>query len=166
MSKQKLVERTIKHKLYTYYVEKEDQPLHDGTVGTLTVERQARRGETVEMREADANRGDSLGAFYTEKELEAVESGSTDPADTPPAPPALDLANSDTDEIRAWLVGEGPGPKPSVPQVLNAVNTVEDEDDRVEVAQRVLEAERSKSTDPRSTLTDPLDEFLNSPEED
>lgn len=166
MAHQKLVERTIKHKVYTYYVELENQPKPDGTVGTMTVERLARRGTKVEMREADANRGDSLGAFYTDAELERIANGDTSPDVTPPAPPVLDLGNVSVDEIRAWLVGDGPGPKPSVPQVINAVNETADED-REGAIKKVLEAERSKSgSDERKSLVEPLSEALDEEEED
>lgn len=157
-------ERVIKHKVYTYYIELENQPRPDGTIGTVTVERMARRGETVMMREADANRGDALGAFYTDSELVRQEQGDPAPDVNPPAAPALMLETASVDEIRAWLVGEGPGPKPSVPQVTNAINQVGD-DDRNQVIENVLEAEKSKDgSDPRTTLVEPLEEALKEPE--
>jgi hypothetical protein len=157
-------QRTIKHKVFIYHIEQPNVPLPDGTIGTQVVERMARRGETVMLREADANRGDSLDAFYTDAEL----SGSTDsgPESAPPAPQALQLETASVDEIRAWLMGEGPGPKPSIPQVINAINAIGD-DDRNQVIENVLEAENSKTgSDPRKTLVEPLEEALKEPEPD
>lgn len=156
-------ERVVKHKVFTYYIEMPNQPKPDGTIGTVVVERMARRGEKVKLREADANRGDALGAFYTEEELTRATAG--DPATVePPAPPALELETASVDEIRAWLQGEGPGPKPSVPQVINAINQIGD-DDRNQVIENVLEAEKSKTgSDPRTTLVEPLEDALREPE--
>lgn len=158
----KLVERTVKHKVVTYHVEKEGVKA-DGSLGTVVVERQARRGDKIELREPEANVLDDLGAFYTDAEIKQLaEAGLTVGDTAPPAPPVgdtTDLADMSVEEITAWLQGEGPGSKPSVPQALNAVNSAP-EDSREEVAQKVLEAEQARDGDPRSTLVGPLEEFL------
>lgn len=157
-------ERTIKHKVFLYHIEQANVAKPDGSIGTVVLERMARRGETVMLREADANRGDALGAFYTDTELGRIEDGDPAPDVNPPAPNALALETAGVDEIRSWLMGEGPGPKPSVPQVINAINKIGDED-RNQVIASVLDAEKSKTgSDPRSTLVEPLEEALTEPE--
>lgn len=159
--------RTIKHKVFTYYVEKKEGVRPDGSLGPVTLERQARRGETVELRDADANRGDELGAFYTDAELRAINNPDLPAADQVSVPPtnAVDLVNMSESDVVTWLTGGGPGSKPSVAQVLSAVKSVEDEDEQAEVAQRVLDAEKSRGdSDPRSTLVGPLEEILEEPE--
>lgn len=165
----KTVERTVKNKIHTYFEETEGiKP--DGTWGDITVEHQARRGDIIKINEAQANLGDKHGAFYTDAELKAIaERGETVDDTAPPAPPVgdqVDLATLDEAGTVAWLKGEGPGKKPSIPQVLNAVNAAP-EAERDEVAKRVLEAERTRGdSDPRSSLVTPLEEFLAEPEED
>lgn len=162
-----LVERTVKHKVVTFHVEK-DGVRPDGTLGKVVVERQARRGDSIQLREPEANQLDELGAFYTDAELDALANAGQSVEDVAPPPPPVgdqaDLAEMDEDQIRAWLQGDGPGSKPSVPQVLNAVNQTP-EDAREEVAQRVLAAETSREgSDPRKSLIDPLEEFLSEDE--
>lgn len=162
----KLVERVVKHKVATYHVVNPDGVRGDGTIGEVVLERMGRRGDTIELRETEARRLDELGAFYTDAELEKLADAGETPADeAPPAPPnadAVDLVALDEDATGAWLKGEGAARRPSVPQVLNAINQVP-EDDRAEVAKRVLDAEKLK--DPRSSLVEPLEEFLNEEEE-
>lgn len=169
MSNTKLVERTVKHKRVSYFVET-DGVLPDGSLGEVTLERQAARGDTIELREGEANRLDALGAFYTDAELKAIASrGETVADQAPPEPPSndvLDLVSMDKDQVKAWLAGDGPGAKPSVPQVMNAVNNAP-EASRQEVAQTVLDAENDRDDgDPRTTLVGPLEEFLKDDEED
>lgn len=154
------MEKTIKHKVFTYMVESKGlKP--DGTLGDILVERQARRGDTVDIPlDFEVNRGEELGAFYTDEELEAIASGDSPqatPADA--ATPAIDLATAEDDDVQLWLSGQGGSTKPSVPQVLNAVNAVPEES-RVEAAQKVIDAEEAREGEPRSTLVDPLEEYI------
>jgi hypothetical protein len=168
MTETKLVKRTVKNKVHTYFTEQEGiKP--DGSWGLITVEQQAHRGEEVEITEAQANLGDKHGAFYTDAELKAIEDAGLTVDDTaPPAPPVgdqVDLVTMDETATVAWLQGQGPGKKPSIPQVLSAVNSAP-EAERDDVAKRVLEAEKSRSdSDPRSSLVGPLEEFLAEPED-
>jgi hypothetical protein len=163
----KTVERTVKHKVVSYFTTTEGLKA-DGTWGQVPVEQQARRGETITLAEPEAKRLDSLGAFFSDDELKALAAQNEAPADTaPPGPPVgdvIDLASLSTEETQAWLEGSGDAPKPSVPQVLNAVNAAP-EDAREEVAQRVLDAENARSeSDPRKSLVEPLQEFLDGDE--
>lgn len=154
------MEKTIKHKVFTYHVETQGMK-PDGTLGDILVERQARRGETVDIPlDFELNRGNELGAFYTDEELEAIASGDSPQATTTDAPTAgIDLATAEEDDIALWLSGQGGSSKPSVPQVLNAVNAVPEES-RKEAAQKVIDAEEAREGDPRSTLVEPLEEFI------
>lgn len=160
------MERTIKHKVYTYHVKSQGMK-PNGEFGEILVERQARRGEKVDIPiEAEVHRGDELDAFYTDAELEALASQGTAPGGEVLPPEALvaeggpDLVTMDEDTARAWLEGSLDGSsKPSVPQVLNAINSVP-EAERKAVAQRVLDAEEARDGDPRSTLVEPLTEYL------
>lgn len=156
------MEKTIKHKVFTYSVETKGMKA-DGSLGDILVERQARRGDTVDIPlEHEVARGESLGAFYTDQELEAIRSGgdSTAPGTPADAPgPGIDLTTASEEDVQVWLSGGGGASKPSVPQVLNAVNSVP-EDDRVAAAEKVLDAEDAREGESRSTLVDPLEEFL------
>lgn len=159
-------ERVVKHKLFTYHVVETDGVLPDGSIGDVTIEHQARRGDTVKLREADANRGDAADAFYSKEELSALEQAGATPGDVAPPPPAetaqadADLVTLDQEATTAWLQGEGVERKPSIPQVLNAVNSAP-EGERVEVAQRVLDAENARGdTEPRKSLVESLESFI------
>jgi hypothetical protein len=168
-TKTKLVKRTVKNKVHTFFEETEGiKP--DGSWGTVTVENQAHRGDEIEITEAQARLGDKHAAFFTDAELKAIASRGESVGDTaPPAPPVgdvIDLAAMDSEATVAWLKGEGDARKPSIPQVLNAVNSAP-EAEREDVAKRVLEAEKQRGdSDPRVSLVTPLEEFLAEPEED
>lgn len=154
------MEKTIKHKIFTYHVETKGlKP--DGSLGNILVERQARRGETVDIPlDFELNRGEELDAFYTDEELEAIASGDSPQATAADAPTVgIDLETADEDDVQLWLSGQGGSSKPSVPQVLNAVNNVPEESRR-EAAQKVIDAEQAREGEPRSTLVEPLEEFL------
>lgn len=161
-----MAQRTIKHKIFTYHVETKGMKA-DGTLGNILVERQARRGEEVDIPLAhEVEAGDNLNAFYTEEELKAIASGSSPQATTADTPKAgINLAEASEDDIQLWLDGQGGSSKPSVPQVLNAVNSVSD-DDRKEAARKVLDAEQAREGEPRATLVGPLEEFINSEDEE
>lgn len=171
----KLQKRTIKHKAFTYFVEV-DGIKPDGTLGRVVRERMARRGEVVELSEADIRRGESLGAFYTEAELKRqsdAEAAATAEADTggdpatPPAPEVTDISEYDADDLSAWIRGVGAARKPSIPQVLAAVNAIGDEEERQDVAEAVKEAEESiDGRDPRASLVEELDRIIEGEKEE
>lgn len=164
-----MVERTVKHKVVTYHYEKPEGVRADGSLGPVVVERQARRGETIELREPEAFLLDELGAFYSDEELDALrraQAGDPEATDTP-EPTVVDLTELDVDAIRSWLQGQGPGSKPSIPNVLNTLDAIEDEEEKVEAAERVKEAETSKEgADARSSLVGKLDALIDEDEEE
>lgn len=151
-------ERTVKHKAFRYYVEQPD-PLRPDQI--ITRVRTARAGDTVTLREVDARRGDAFGAFFTGEELRnrAADGSVIEEPDSSEAP-VLDLTDLEADEIRSWLEGKREGQrKPSIPQVLAAVNAVEDDDDKAVIAEAVAEAEKSADHDTRTSLVEKLDEL-------
>jgi hypothetical protein len=155
-------ERVVKHKVFRYFLERYDTIRPDQVV---TVQRLARSGETVQLRSVDAARGDSLGAFYTSEELAARESAGEAPVE--PSPSSVDLTELDEGELKAWLEGELEGhKKPSIPQVLSAVNAVADEEDRATIASAVKDAEESADHDTRTSLIEKLDALTEEDEED
>lgn len=74
----------------------------------------------------------------------------------------MNLAALDVDGMRDWLEGNGPDARPSIPQALNALDQVP-EDDRAEVARRMFEAEAGREF-PRASLTGSLEEYLSEEE--
>jgi len=67
-----MAEKMIKFRLFHFYVEEEGA---DGQ--TVLTERNASYGQTVDIpRDADVERGEELGAFYTDEEIEAIKDGS------------------------------------------------------------------------------------------
>ncbi len=159
------VMRTVKHKMFSYFTTVEGMK-PDGSYGPLPVEKQARRGEELELAEQEANRGDLHGAFFTEEELEEQQSAGEEVAETPAedivelggAPQSADvpdLVEVSDEEVTAWLDGTADARRPSIPQVLAAVNAVSEEN-RQAVAEKVREAEEASDRDTRSTLVEPL----------
>ncbi len=158
------VKRTVKHKMYAYFTTVEGMK-PDGSYGQLPVEKQARRGEEIEIAEQEANRGDLHGAFFTEEELEEQQGSGEDVAapdedsvelgGAPSNADVPDLVEATDEEVLAWLDGTADARRPSIPQVLAAVQAVSEED-RPEVAEKVREAEEMSDRDTRSTLVEPL----------
>jgi hypothetical protein len=157
-------ERTVKIKAFRYYLEQPD-PIRPDQV--ITRVRLARSGDQVKLREVDAARGDAGGAFFTEEELRARAADGSETAEPDSAAPQVDLTQLDEGEIRAWLEGNREGTrKPSIPQVLSAVNAVEDEDDRSVVAEAVISAEQSSDHDTRSSLVEKLEAVTDDDDDD
>jgi len=159
------VMRTVKHKMFSYFTTTEGMK-PDGTYGPVPVELQARRGEEVEIAEQEARRGDLHGAFFTEEELEEQSNEGEEVAEEPDddnvelsgAPQSADvpdLVEAPDEDITVWLDGTADARRPSIPQVLAAVNAI-DEENRPAVAEKVREAEEASDRDTRSTLVEPL----------
>lgn len=132
-----LTEKVIKNKAFRYYVE---QPSILDPEKTILRERVARRGDTVQLRDADVKIGEAMGAFLTDEDFmddEAVLPG--DPAD------------KTVEQFVEWLETD----RPSIPAVLKVV------DDNAETADKVLEAEQLVTgRDPRPTLVAKLEAII------
>lgn len=114
----------VKHKIFITHEEVES-PL---TGKTRLKEIIHRRGDVIEVTEADHTRGQALGAFYKDVE--------TDAEDNP-------VNEKSVEELQLWLEEE----KPSAATVIDAVG------DNPELARRVLEAEENATGgDPRQNL--------------
>lgn len=108
-----MAERTISIKAFPYYAEIED-PLDEDEV--VLVERLARRGETVDFRDADTRRGDRVGAFETAKDPDDEEFEASSASDAelvewlteqrPPVNEVIDAADNDPDTARRLIAAE------------------------------------------------------------
>jgi hypothetical protein len=174
-------ERVIKDKVFRYFLEQPDTIRPDQVIA---VQHFARRGETVTLREVDARRGDAHGAFFTKAEIKAGDhlrdpsrvedirrapEGEREPEGLArsESPESVDLTQMDEGEIQSWLNGDSGARKPSIPQVIAAVEQIADDEDRAVVAEAVRDAERSASgRDPRSSLVERLDAVAGRDEED
>lgn len=120
---EKTVERTVKIKAHSYraYVPNPRDP-----DSNILVRRVAKRGETIELSEDEAARGDALDAFGTGKETE--ESA------------AIEVAGMDDEELVTWIEENDP----TVQDVVDASAG------NGALAQRLLDAETSATGgDPR-----------------
>lgn len=115
-----MVERTIKIRGYTI-----DEEVDDGRGNMIPHSRLARRGEVVELTEADAAEGDKLGYFYPPEE-DVEEDGEPVEAEVP------DMSD---DELDLWIAGEESDSVPTVQDVLEAA------DGDAENAERLLASE-------------------------
>lgn len=142
--------RTVKDKAFRYF-EEGDHPVEPGK--KVLRQRLARRGDTLDFREEDAARGDHLGAFYTDAELNAMNSDSAGEPDMTPAT----MSGKSVEELTAWLEEERP----------NAPKTVAAAGDDPELAARLLEAEESVTgREARSSVVSKLQEIIDSAEEE
>jgi len=119
--------RTIKHLLFPWLVETES-PMFPGE--TILSERTASQGEQVTVEELGPlalEKGERLGAFYTDAELAAMEEEAAEPATVEAEEPG----EMSVDELAAYIEEH----KPNVDQ------TVALADNDPEQAQKVLDAE-------------------------
>lgn len=154
-----MAERTIKHKAFRHSVETESLTDPEATVLRTRI---ARRGDVVDLRDADVRRGEAHGAFFTEEELAAQaapaeQEGADPPVDPagsggPPEPPeAFDASNKSVEDLIEWLEEK----KPNAPQTLAAAG------DDPDTAATLLEAEQSVTgRQPRSTVEDGLERII------
>lgn len=75
-----MAEKIIKHLLFTWFQNVPDQ--HDPSGNPVRVEKLAYLGQKVDVNdEVSLQRGEELGAFYTDDEAKAIEDGSYDGVD-------------------------------------------------------------------------------------
>lgn len=138
-----MVERTVKIKGYTV------------SQGDDVPDRLARRGEVVEISREEAERGDELGYFYTEDELNPEVEVEAD--ETTEAPVSEEwVSEASDDELDLWIAGDEDG-TPTVEDVLDAAG------DNAESAERLLASEvrvaAQQERDVRKTLDSRLSEI-------
>lgn len=120
----------IRHRAFPYYVDREDPT----TGNTIRVELLGRRGEEVELSDADYARGERLGSFIPQPTEETPEG-------------VLDPATADITELATWIEED----KPTVNEVVEASGGDPN------IAARLLEAEEMATQGtPRKTLVDAL----------
>jgi hypothetical protein len=173
------MEKMIKVALFTYG-EVEDNPLYlDGEQGqpkTIVREGLGRLGEVVDVkREYDLERGERLGAFYSDDDRKAIESGTYTGIDAPAlnvarlakaqaaaqaelvegegTEGAIDVATASSEEIAEHIKSN----KLNVQQTVDLVGESPD----VDTVNKVLDAEGIASeNDPRTGVTDALEKRL------
>lgn len=148
--------RTIKHGLFSYFVPTEIVD-SNGEEKTVLVETIAFHRQSVNIpRDADVKRGESLGCFFSAKELEALglnteeESGPSQSASPhPPTPDALfNISTASPEEIAGLIRGE----------TLDTSETVALAEDNQEHASKVLEGEKlAHNGQPRVTVVRQLE---------
>ena len=125
-------ERKIKVKAFPYYEEQVDHR----TGKTGLVEKLARRGETVDLREADVEFGEreDIDAFYKDASEEAAAEG-------------FNAATADLDEVVTWIEEE----KPTVQETVDAAHG------DPSTAKKLLDAESAATGgEPRVGVTEGL----------
>lgn len=152
-------EVTIKHGLFYYH-----EPVKRIVAGEekeVLVERLAFHGQTVNLtRDADIERGEEHGAFYSKDELKALQAGSA-PAAAPEAQTgdgeSRPVSELDDEELVDWLMGTGEfdgQKKPTANEVVAAIG------DDPELADRVLAAEETASGgNPRKAVVEHVESF-------
>ena len=152
-----MIERIVKIRGHQYYVEVPNPRNPDQT---RIVKIAASRGATIEVSEDESDRGDRLGAFYTQDELDAIEAREEAAAvsgEDPDADPdadgedwdAEDVEIAGEDELIGWIEDA------TVPQVLAAAG------DSREAAEKLLAAEEAASNDSRKGVVEGLAAILN-----
>lgn len=153
--------RIVKALLFPVHV-KTASPMFPGA--EVFQERLLHRGDKVTVQELGLialEKGERLGAFYTDAELEAA-------GNTPSGPIKVSSEELDEDpslsefgshELVLWLSGSDGNKPPTVPEVIEAVGSDKD------LAKRVIEAEKERDKDdPRSSLIDALTKIAESDE--
>lgn len=147
-----MAERTIKHGYYWYH--SPETQIIGGKEEERLVERTAFFGQTVDIpRTEDVERGESVGAFYTDAELARIERGDS-------GEEVEEVAVSDLDhgEMVDWLTGTGmfdSQPKPKVDEVLEAASGDPD------LARRLLDAENEATgSNPRAGVEQGLTKIV------
>lgn len=128
--------RTVRVKAFPYF-ETEPHPLIEGK--QREIRKFARRGDTIDLADSEAARGDALGAFVEESELEDSDGE------------LLEFSAATPEEIAEWLKSA----RPTIAAVLTAV------ENDPEVAVKVIEAEGiATGEDPRPTLIARLNRLI------
>src|SRR5688572_6195741 len=141
--------RTVKVLIFTYHKEV-DHPAYAGI--KTVVEKMAKLGDTIpldELTPASLEKGERLGAFYTDAELKAAESGSSSEGEGDEGAP--NFSEMGEFELAEHLKNEKP----------NVQDTVAMAGDDSDLAARILEAEGiASSGDPRSGVVDGLNKII------
>lgn len=138
MAKAKTHKVRIKVRAFPYSVEVDGFNPTTGEPQKQSQEQLARRGDEVELREPDYQKGVRLDAFYTDAD-EAVQDATGEEE--------LDVATASVEELSAWITDD----KPTVPQVVDAA------DGDAAIAQKLLDAENhATGNSPRDGVVEGL----------
>lgn len=170
-----MAKKIIKHLLYTYF-EEVPNPAVPGAIALQ--EHLGRLGEECDVtREVDLQRGEELGAFYTDEEVEAIEDGTYDGPDaealglarsgatpTPIIQPADgehgDIRSMSSEDIAAMISPSEFGESGKDLTVDETVALAGDGTD-ADLINKVLDAENlATSNEPRKGVTDRLEAKL------
>jgi hypothetical protein len=157
------VTRVVKHGVFWYHAP--EVGIVNGEEKVLLVEKLAFHGQAVEInRQADLDRGELHGAFFTEEEGERILArqsgadipepvGGRDGEDEP-----REVSELDEDELVDWLMGTGEfdgRKKPNADEVVAAAG------DDPELAGRLLDAEeRAQGGQPRQGVEQGLNKVI------
>lgn len=146
--------RKIRHAQFDYYVPTEATDMKTGKTTERLSRRIALGGKWVDIpRDEDIERGEKMGAFFTEEELH--------PQDPDTGGDDSGLSDDDIetdDDLVSWIKGEQ-GDKPTAPQVVERAG------DDPDTARELLDAERQAADDedrePRTSVVQPLEGIAN-----
>lgn len=139
-----MAEKTVKIKHGLFYYHEPVMRIVGGEEKSVLVERLAFHGEEVTLtRDADIERGNEVGAFFTDEELKQMEEASAPPSpDENPEETTRDPKELDDEDLVDWLMGTGEfdgHKKPTAAEVVDAIG------DDAEFGERVLDAEETAS---------------------
>lgn len=177
------MEKMIKFRLFHYY--EESKTAHDPVTGNpVLVERFASFGQTVDIpRQQDVDRGEALGAFFSDDEVKAIESGAyrgpsydslrsnataalplgpgagvsgTDEVNDGELPTPEQVKEMDSEEVAEVIQGSRTdGKKLNIDQTLALAGTDPD------AAEKVLDAENlATENDPRDGVVKALERIM------
>lgn len=130
--------RTIKH-VYFSYVEPVDTPL-----GPVNVIQTAYQGQTLDLSEEDAARGDRLGSFEgTEPDVEPVP-----------------FVDGNSGQERAARAAAGTGDPQSFVDNATAKEVLDHAGDNPDTAEQLLSAEEGREGGPRATVVAGLERVI------
>jgi len=170
-----MAKKIIKHLLYTYF----DEVPNQAVPGAIALQEQlGRLGEERDItRDVDLQRGEELGAFYTDEEAKAIEDGTYDGPDaealsmarsgtvpTPTIQPADgehgDIASMDTEALAALIAPSEFGEEGKDLTVDETVALAGDGSDP-DLINKVLDAENmATNNEPRKGVQDRLEAKL------
>lgn len=148
-----MAEVQIKHAQFQYWVEVDAVDPESGETKKRLAPRIARRDEIVDIpRNEDVERGEQMGAFYTEEDFDQAEEEESS-SDEEAEPSRVPSSEGEYDKLVAWIRDERP----------NATTVVQAAGGDPEKARMLIEAENEASGgDPRKTVIDPLTKIAQS----
>lgn len=130
-----MVKRTVHHLFYSYATTLKDEAGRD--VATVLT---GQRGDTIELSEAEARRGDALGAFTPD---------GPGGGELPPDGPSFNAMGATDEDLDSFVTG------------ANAPEVVEAAGDSPAAAERLLDAEeRVRQGNPRKSVMGPLEDVI------